>query len=54
VTSDVSQIKAAGHGRATKGARAKGSKGKTGVAAGQQRSASGGAAVQGARVSANQ
>ena len=37
VTSDVSPIKAAGHGRATKGARAKGSKGKSGVAAGRGR-----------------
>jgi membrane-bound lytic murein transglycosylase D len=53
VTSDVSPIKSAGHGRGAQGARAKAPKGKTGVAAGQQRSTGSGAAVQGARVSAN-
>ena len=54
VTSDVSQIKAAGHGRATKGARAKGSKGKSGVAAGRDRPVSdSGAKTSGTRMSAN-
>jgi LysM repeat protein len=55
VTSDVSPIKSAGHGRSAQMARAKASKGKTGVAAGRDRFvANGGAkASSGTRVSAN-
>jgi LysM repeat protein len=58
VTSDVSPIKSAGHGRPAKPTRAKGSKGKNegknGVAAGRDRPVSdGGAKVSGTRVSAN-
>jgi membrane-bound lytic murein transglycosylase D len=54
VTSDVSPIRSAGHGRPVKAARAKsGAKGKSGVAAGHDRSVSGGGKVSGTRMSAN-
>jgi membrane-bound lytic murein transglycosylase D len=54
LTSDVSPIKSAGHGRSAKTARAKASKGKTGMAAGRDRFVgSGGAKGSGTRVSAN-
>ena len=54
VTSDVSPIKSAGHGRGAKGARAKGSKGKSGVAAGRDRPVNdSGAKAPGTRMSAN-
>jgi LysM repeat protein len=51
VTSDVSPIRSAGHGRPAKAARAKsGSKGKSGVAAGHDRSVNGGKAASGRSV----
>jgi membrane-bound lytic murein transglycosylase D len=54
VTSDVSPVKSAGHGRPAKPTRAKGPKGKNGVAAGRDRPVSGGGGkVSGTRVSAN-
>jgi hypothetical protein len=54
VTSDVSPIKSAGHGRPAKTTRTKGSKTGSGVAAGRDRPVSdAGAKVSGTRVSAN-